>query len=217
MYGDPFAAARRQMVDQQIAGRGVRDRRVLQTMAEVPRHRFLPAEYRHLAYDDSALPIGECQTISQPYMVGVMTEALQLQPSSRVLEIGTGSGYQTAVLAEIAAEVYTVERFETLSDEARALLTELGYRNVQFRVDDGSQGWPEAAPFDAILITAAAREIPEPLQAQLAPGGRLVVPLGDRSLQELYRLTRIDGEWRREAITPCRFVPLVAEAGWPED
>ena len=217
MYGDPFAAARRQMVDQQIAGRGVRDPRVLQTMAEVPRHRFLPAEYRHLAYDDSALPIGECQTISQPYMVAVMTEALRLEPSSRVLEIGTGSGYQTAVLAEIAAEVYSVERFEILSEEARALLSELGYRNVHFRVDDGSRGWPEAAPFDAILVTAAAREIPEALQDQLAPGGRLVVPLGDRSLQELYRLTRTDGEWRREAITPCRFVPLVAEEGWPED
>lgn len=217
MYGDPFAAARRQMVDQQLARRGVRDRRVLGAMAEVPRHRFVPLGYRHLAYDDSALPIGECQTISQPYMVAVMTEALRLEPTSRVLEIGTGSGYQTAVLAEIAAEVFTVERFETLSEPARSLVSELGYRNVRFRVDDGSRGWPEAAPFDAILVTAAAREIPEALKEQLTTDGRLVIPLGDRSLQELVRISRAGGEWRQEPITPCRFVPLVAEAGWPED
>jgi protein-L-isoaspartate(D-aspartate) O-methyltransferase len=217
VYGDPYAAARRQMVDQQLAQRGIRDRCVLEAIARVPRHRFVPPDYRHLAYDDSALPIGECQTISQPYMVGVMTEALHVQPDARVLEIGTGSGYQTAVLAELASEVYTIERFETLSSHARDLLTELGYRNVRFRVDDGAGGWPEAAPFDGILVTAAAREVPGALEEQLKDGGRLVVPLGDRSLQELYRLTREGAEWRREPITPCRFVPLVAAEGWPED
>lgn len=205
------------MVDQQLLRRGIRDPSVLETMATVPRHRFVPQEYRHLAYDDSALPIGECQTISQPYMVAVMTEALRLEPTSRVLEVGTGSGYQTAILAELAREVYTVERFESLSDSAKALLHELGYRSIFFRVGDGSKGWPEAAPFDAILVTAAAREIPEALQAQLTPGGRLVIPLGDRTLQELYRVTREGEAWRMENVTSCRFVPLVAEAGWPED
>ncbi|MBI4512860.1 MAG: protein-L-isoaspartate(D-aspartate) O-methyltransferase [Gemmatimonadetes bacterium] len=205
------------MVDQQLVRRGIRDLRVLDAMAKVPRQRFVPEEYRHLAYDDSALPIGECQTISQPYMVAVMTEALGLEPGSRVLEVGTGSGYQTAILAELAAQVYTVERFDTLSENARALLCELGYRNILSRVGDGSKGWPEAAPFDAILVTAAAREIPEELEAQLAPQGRLVIPIGDRTLQDLYRVSREGEGWRMENITSCRFVPLVAEAGWPED
>jgi protein-L-isoaspartate(D-aspartate) O-methyltransferase len=217
VYGDPTAAARRQMVDEQIARRGVRDPRVLDAMARVPRHRFVPPEVRHLAYDDSALPIGECQTISQPYIVALMTEALRLGPEDRVLEIGTGSGYQTAVLAELAREVYTVERFESLSRAARELLRELGYGNVHFRVGDGSQGWPEAAPFDAVLVTAAAREVPPALAEQMAPGGRLVLPLGDRSLQDLVRITRTPDGWREERLTSCRFVPLVADAGWPED
>ncbi len=150
-------------------------------------------------------------------MVAVMSEALQVQPRDRLLEIGTGSGYQTAVLAELAAEVYTIERFEELSEAAQGLLEELGYRNVRFAVGDGSKGWPEAAPFEGILVTAAAREVPAELETQLAPGGRLVIPLGDRSLQELVRVTWQRGAWRREQITSCRFVPLVADSGWPED
>jgi protein-L-isoaspartate(D-aspartate) O-methyltransferase len=199
------------MVEKQIRRRGVRDTRVLEAMERVPRHRFITGDYRQLAYDDSALPIEANQTISQPYMVAAMTEALEPAPDSRVLEVGTGSGYQTAVLAEIVERVYTVERVEELAERARAILDELGYRNVEYRVGDGSRGWPEMAPFDGILVTAAAVTVPDPLLRQLANGGRLVIPVGGPPDQDLYQIRREGNSYERRFLTRCRFVPLVEE------
>lgn len=210
-----YGAARQKMVDQQLLNRGIRDHGVLSALLKVPRHMFVPEAFRSQAYADGALPIAEGQTLSQPYMVAVMTEALALFGDERVLEVGTGSGYQTAVLAELAAEVYTIERYPLLEEESRLLLEELGYGNIRFRAGDGTLGWPEAAPFHAILVTAGAPAVPEQLREQLDPeGGRLVIPIGDRLEQELYLYTRADGELHREWITTCRFVPLVGEEGW---
>ena len=209
MPRDAQRALRRAMVEEQIRRRGVRDRRVLAALAGVPRHRFVPPALLHAAHDDAPLPIGCGQTISQPYMVALMTAALAPRRTHRVLEIGTGSGYQAAVLARIVRRVYTVERLGELSAAAEERLVGLGYRNVEFRVGDGSEGWPEAAPFDGILVTAAAPEIPEPLLAQLAPGGRIAVPVGDRSLQVLTIAERGAGGYRQWTETACRFVPLI--------
>ena len=197
------------MVEKQIRRRGVRDTRVLEAMERVPRHRFIVGDYQRLAYDDSALPIEANQTISQPYMVAAMTEALEPAPDSQVLEVGTGSGYQTAVLAEIVERVYTVERVEELAERARAILDELGYENVDYRIGDGSQGWPEMAPFDGILVTAAAVTVPDPLLRQLANGGRLVIPVGGPPDQDLYQIRREGNSYERRFLTRCRFVPLV--------
>lgn len=207
-----FAAAREAMVARQIEARGVRDPLVLAALRRVPRHRFVPPRLADDAYRDSALPVGHGQTISQPYVVGAMTEALELTGSERVLEIGTGSGYQAAVLAEIAAEVYSIEIVEPLAERARALLLdELGYENLHLRTGDGYQGWPEAAPFDAILLTAAPDHVPEPLLEQLAPGGRLVLPVGARD-QELVRLRKTGDAVTRERLFFVRFVPMTGEA-----
>ena len=206
------------MIERQIRARGVRDPRTLAALQCIPRHIFLPSEHRHLAYRDLASPIGEGQTISQPYMVALMTEALQPRPGERVLEIGTGSGYQTAVLAEIVGrggEVCTVERHPRLSFPARNLLDELGYDNVRFRIGDGTRGWPEQAPFDRIMVTAAGPRVPPPLRSQLREdGGRLVIPIGARREQELLAFTRWGTELVRESLGVVQFVPLVGEQGW---
>lgn len=203
------------MVQRDLEGRGITDPRVLDAMGSVPREAFVPERSASLAYRDRALPLSNGQTISQPYMVAAMTEALKLEPGDRVLEIGTGSGYQTAVLAEIAREVYTVERIDTLSEEAREVLERLGYSNVRFRVGDGTLGWPEEAPFDAILVTAASPDVPDSLVTQLEEaGGRLVIPVGSRGLQTLMRIVRQGEEFEATELMGCRFVPLVGEEGW---
>lgn len=209
MPRDPQRGARHAMVEEQIRRRGISDRRVLAALATVPRHPFVPPSLLHAAHDDAPLPIGCGQTISQPYMVALMTAVLALRRTHRVLEIGTGSGYQAAVLAHIVRRVYTVERLGALSAAAAERLHGLGYLNVEYRVGDGTEGWPEAAPFDGILVTAAAPEIPEPLLAQLAPGGRIAVPVGDRSLQILTVAERGSGGFRRWTEGACRFVPLI--------
>jgi protein-L-isoaspartate(D-aspartate) O-methyltransferase len=206
---------REAMVQQQIAARGVRDRRVLGAMARVPRHAFVPAELGNLAYADRPLPIGDDQTISQPYVVAAMTELAHLRPGSRVLEIGTGSGYQTAVLAELGAEVYSIEIVEPIAVRVRALLEQLGYGDrIHLRTCDGYAGWPEVAPFHSILVTAAPPEIPRPLLAQLRVGGRMVVPVGpEGGKQELYVVTRIgDDVFERDDAFPVAFVPMTGEA-----
>jgi protein-L-isoaspartate(D-aspartate) O-methyltransferase len=202
---------REQMVQQQIAARGVRDRRVLEAMREVPRHMFVPPEMRPYAYLDSPLLIGHEQTISQPYIVGFMTEALKLRPEDRVLEIGTGSGYQAAVLSVLVREVYSIEIVEPLATEAAKRLRRLGYSNVRVRAGDGYRGWPEAAPFDAIVVTAAPDHVPKPILDQLAIGGRLVVPLG-KYFQTLTRIRRIATGFKTEQLLPVRFVPMTGEA-----
>jgi len=209
-------AARLRMVDQQLIGRGIKDQRVLQAMREVPRHRFVPSNLWDVAYNDSPLPIGQGQTISQPYIVAYMSELLNLKPEHQALEIGTGSGYQAAVLSRLARRVYTVERIETLSHQAQQILNELGYTNIQYRISDGGYGWPEAAPFDAIIVTAAAPEVPAPLLAQLGEGACLVAPVGPAGYQELVRLTRCGEHTFTEYLTPVAFVPLVGEHGWRE-
>lgn len=196
------------MVDSQIKARGVGDRRVLDAMRKIPRHLFVPESLRSLAYADEPLPIGEGQTISQPYIVAYMTEALELRGHERVLEVGTGSGYQTAVLAELVCEVWTVEIVESLSLRAREALESLEYRNIRFKVGDGSQGWPEGAPFEAIVVTAAAARVPEALKGQLGPRGRMVLPVGT-DLQELYLVRRENDEFRTKPLLSVRFVPLV--------
>ena len=208
---DPTEGARSRMVADQIAARGVSDSRVLDAMRRVPRHRLVPEEQQQLAYQDRPLPIGHGQTISQPFIVAFMTASLDLDGSERVLEIGTGSGYQTAVLAELAKTVYSIEIVAPLAERARAALAELGYENVTVRAGDGYQGWPEAAPFDAIIVTAAPDHVPAPLIQQLAVGGRMIVPVGS-AVQELVLLTRTAAGIERERVLPVRFVPMTGEA-----
>jgi protein-L-isoaspartate(D-aspartate) O-methyltransferase len=205
---DEFESERRKMVDYQIRARGVRDPRVLAAMEKIPRHLFVPENLRAYAYADEPLPIGEGQTISQPFIVAYMTEALGLRGTERVLEVGTGSGYQSALLAELAREVFTIEIIESLSLGAQEILGGLGDRNVRFKVGDGSQGWPEEAPFDAIMVTAAAGRIPEALEAQLGPEGLMIVPVGTDS-QELFLVRSGKKGLKRERLLPVRFVPLV--------
>ncbi|MFN2130119.1 MAG: protein-L-isoaspartate(D-aspartate) O-methyltransferase [Anaerolineae bacterium] len=209
-----LARERKEMVRRQIKGRRIQDELVLEAMRTVPRHRFVPAYVRGSAYRDAPLPIGEGQTISQPYVVAFMTAALQLSGGEKVLEIGTGSGYQAAVLALIAGEVISVERLPRLAEEARRTLAELGYDNVRVVVGDGTQGWPEEAPYDAIMVTAASPEVPAPLLQQLADGGRLVAPVGPRHTQQLVRVRREGEEFRREDLLGVAFVPLIGEHGW---
>lgn len=205
-----YEALRRGMAESQIRGRGVSDPRVLDAMMRVPRHLFAPDRYREQAYEDHPLPIGQGQTISQPYIVALMLEALALQPGDRVLEVGTGSGYVTALLAELVTQVISIERHGRLADGARELLTRLGYSNVQVVVGDGSEGFAEVAPYNAILVSAAAREIPEALIAQLAEGGRMIVPIGGEDSQQL-QFVRMEGGQSKIALRElCRFVPLVA-------
>ena len=211
-----FETLRHLMVEHQLERRGIRDPLVLEAMRSVPREAFVPPELADEAYADGPLPIGEGQTISQPYIVALMVEALELRGGERVLEIGAGSGYAAAVLAEIAAEVYTVERHAPLAREARERLRALGYDHVQLRVGDGSRGWPEHAPYAAIVVAAGAPDVPEALEEQLAVGGRLVIPVGQgRTLQELLRLRRLsETEYQREELGGVRFVPLVGAEGW---
>lgn len=213
---EPWAAEQRQQLIQHgLSSRGLHDPRVLEAMGSIPRHWFVPEAFQAAAYEDRPLPIGCQQTISQPFVVALMTAALSVQPSDRVLEIGTGSGYQTAVLSRLAAEVYSVERHEWLAERAYGVLGKLGCRNVRFRVGDGTLGWVEYAPFDAILVTAAAPHVPPPLVAQLAPGGRMVMPVGTRRAQELVRLVRgRDGRLSTQVLQPVRFVPLIGSFGW---
>lgn len=209
---------RQAMVDRQLRARGIRDPLVLDAMGAVPREVFLPPEHRHLAYSDQAVPIGRGQTISQPYMVAAMTEALRPRPGDRVLEVGTGSGYQTAVLARIVSEVFTVERFEPLSEAARRILDRLDVENVHYRVGDGSLGWPGEDPFDGILVTAGAPRVPDVLKEQVSDdGGRLVIPVGPRGTQKLVRYVKEGTEIVAEHLMACRFVPLVGEEGWEDD
>ena len=203
--------ARRRMVANQIAARGVRDSRVLEAMRKVPRHLFVPAAIQAKAYQDTALRIGHGQTISQPYIVAYMTQAARILPTDRVLEIGTGSGYQAAVLACLSLEVYTIEIVEPLGRKAKSLLESLEYENIQVRIGDGFDGWPEMAPFDAIVVTAAPLQVPQPLVDQLQVGGRLILPLGGKS-QELVRMTRTAGGLKREILLPVRFVPMAEKA-----
>jgi protein-L-isoaspartate(D-aspartate) O-methyltransferase len=204
------------MVEDQIIARGVTDERVLAAMRKVPRHEFLPEAIRVMAYQDSALPVGEGQTMSQPYMVAVMSELLALIGTERVLEIGTGSGYQAAVLAELCEKVYTVERIKVLADRARAALDHLGYRTVAIKVYDGTYGWKEMAPFDAIIVTAGSPDIPAPLVDQLKEGGRLVIPVGERFGQTLMKVVKTPGGPVIERSIPCVFVPLIGNHGWKE-
>jgi protein-L-isoaspartate(D-aspartate) O-methyltransferase len=213
---DGFEFARRQMVDRQIRDRGVRDARVLAAMSAVPRHAFVLPEYLEAAYADRPLPLGEGQTISQPYMVAAMAEALALSGTERVLEIGAGSGYQAAVLSILAREVIAVETKPRLAQLCRERLARLGYSNVRVIEGDGSLGLPAAAPFDAILVSAAAPAVPQPLIDQLAEGGRIAIPVGDSESQQVLRITKRDAEIRRENLYHCRFVPLVGQHGWSE-
>jgi protein-L-isoaspartate(D-aspartate) O-methyltransferase len=213
---DEFEANRRQMVATQVRARGVRDRRVLDALVRVPRHEFIPPSMVRHAHEDRALPIAEGQTVSQPYMVAVMTELLELTGTERVLEIGTGSGYQAAVLAELAAEVFTIERHPALSTRARVTLTALGYTNIRCRVSDGTRGWPEEAPFDRILVTAAGPDVPPSLLAQLSDPGILVIPVGRAGAQDLTRVRRKDGRDETEVLFRCAFVPLVGVEGQSE-
>ena len=206
---DQFVRARRAMIERDLMTRGIRDARVLEAMGSIERELFVPAKLRSLAYEDRPLSIGEGQTISQPYMVAFMTQLLSLKGTERVLEIGTGSGYQTAVLGEIAAEVYSIEIIPKLSERAKILLVQLGLDNVHLKVGDGFFGWAEQGPFDAILVTAAAPKIPEPLWRQLREGGRLIMPLGaERQAQTLVRVTKSDGKQVVEELTGVVFVPL---------
>ncbi len=208
--------AKQHMLRYQLEARGITDRRVLDAMARVPRERFVPAHLQAEAYADRALPIDCQQTISQPFIVALMTQSLHCEGSEKVLEIGTGSGYQTAVLAELADQVVSMERYRKLSEQAGLLLGELGYRNVVLVCGDGTCGWPELAPYDRILVTAAAPQYPIPLFEQLAEGGLLVIPLGDREYQMLYAIRKTGGKPQAEKICPCRFVPLIGQYGWPE-
>ncbi|MFH1138153.1 MAG: protein-L-isoaspartate(D-aspartate) O-methyltransferase [Pseudomonadota bacterium] len=214
-----YRLPRRQMVERQIRDRGVKDQRVLDAMLKIPRHFFVEEALIHQAYGDRPLPIGESQTISQPVMVAQMTEALELKGNERVLEIGTGSGYQAAILAELAYRVYTIERFRSLMIKARQLLEGLGYRNIVFLNGDGTRGWAEQAPFEAIMVTAGAPDVPAPLVEQLAPGGRLVIPVGkSRMNQTLLKIVKDQsGALTEHNLGGCRFVDLVGQHGWTEN
>jgi protein-L-isoaspartate(D-aspartate) O-methyltransferase len=204
-----FAAQRRRMVDQQLKPRGIKDERLLAAMAKVPREEFIPVDARADAYDDRALPIGYDQTVSQPYIVAFMTEQLRPRPSDRVLEIGSGSGYQAAILAELVAEVYTIDIVEPLAKTAEAALQRIGYKNVHVKV--GHKAWPEEAPFDAVIVTCAPEKVPQPLVDQLKDGGRMVIPVGERFAQQLYLLEKKNGQLKESATLPVRFVPMLRE------
>lgn len=214
MTEDRYAALRERMVDQQIRARGVVDPRVLAAMRKVPRHLFIPQFLWDQAYNDYPLPIGEDQTISQPYIVALMTELLEIKETDRVLEIGTGSGYQAAILAELAAAVFSIDRVGGLADQARLVLDSLGYTNVKIRVGDGTLGWPEEMPFDAIIVTAGAPKVPRPLTEQLALGGRLVIPVGDIWSQTLTCVRKTESGLKFEYHGGCRFVRLIGKYGW---
>jgi len=215
--GDTYAEARRRMVTEQLSSRDIRSPRVLAAMLDIPRHRFVPEDERDLAYADTPLPIGYRQTISQPYIVALMSQLLNLSGAERVLEIGTGSGYQAAILAALAGQVYTIERIPELCRQARSVLADLGLENVTLVEGDGTRGLPEQAPFQGILVTAAAPGVPEPLKEQLAEGGQLVLPVGGRGGQMLERWRRSGDRFDREQIAPVAFVPLIGAHGWSSE
>jgi protein-L-isoaspartate(D-aspartate) O-methyltransferase len=209
-----FAWARERMVQEQLVARGIADSRVLAAMRKIPRHLFVDAGIVNRAYDDSALPIGDKQTLSQPYMAALMTETLGLSGSEKVLEVGTGSAYQTALLAELCFNVFSVEKIRALSLKARVLLDRLDYQNIALHVGDGTIGWSEHAPYDAIIVTAGAPKAPQPLLDQLSMGGRLVIPVGDEQGQTLVRVTRTRTGFKQEQLGECKFVKLLGKYGW---
>ena len=211
---DAYETSRARMVEEQLAHRGITDERVLTAMRRVPRHLFVEEPLRDRAHDDHPLPIGEEQTISQPYIVGLMTQLLELRGQEKILEVGTGSGYQTAVLAELARRVCSIERLPRLAERARSLLEQLGYDNVWVRVGSGTLGWPDEAPFDRILVTAGGPSVPPPLFQQLAEGGRMVVPVGDVANQTLTVVEKIRGEMKTRPCGDCKFVKLVGKYAW---
>ncbi len=202
------------MVEEQIVSRGIKDAKLISAMKKIPRHLFVEEALQSQAYSDHPLPIGEKQTISQPYMVALMTEALLLTGKERVLEIGTGSGYQTAILAELSEKVFSIERIRPLAIRARKLLYELGYFNVEIKIFDGTFGWMDESPFDAIIVTAGSPDIPQPLIDQLATGGRLVIPVGDAFVQDLFRVIKTEEGVKKEDLGGCRFVKLIGKYGW---
>jgi protein-L-isoaspartate(D-aspartate) O-methyltransferase len=212
-----FPKARLKMVEEQIIARGIKDPKLIAAMKKVPRHLFVEEALQNQAYSDHPLPIGEKQTISQPYMVALMTEALLLTGKEKVLEIGTGSGYQAAILAELSEKVFSIERIRPLATRARKLLYELGYFNVEIKIFDGTYGWIEESPFDAITVTAGAPHIPQPLIDQLAMGGRLVIPVGDAFVQDLFRVTKTEQGTKKEDLGGCRFVKLIGRYGWEDE
>ncbi len=209
-----FKEERRAMVQMQLSPRGIADENVLRVMGEVPRHRFVPQDVVECSYDDRPLPIGEGQTISQPYMVALMTQCLELDGDEKVLEIGSGSGYQAAILAELAKQVYTIERIESLRVRSREILEGLGYSNVELKAGDGSEGWAEFAPYDGIIVTAGSPEIPEALTGQLNEGGRLVIPVGGYYSQDLVVVQKVGGDLEKRNVCGCVFVPLIGKHGW---
>ncbi len=212
-----FREERLAMVENQLRKRGIRDERVLAAMAKVPRHLFVPSGSQTESYEDRPLPIGEGQTISQPYMVAVMTQSLDLKGEEKVLEIGTGSGYQAAILSELAQSVFTIERIPVLIEKAQRILKDLGYEEIHCQWGDGTQGLPEHAPFEGIIVTAGAPEVPQALKSQLSDGGRLVIPVGPRFSQSLLKITREGNHFHEEDITGCVFVPLLGKYGWKEE
>ena len=209
---DEFAAQRQRMVQEQLMPRGIHDERVVAAMAKVPREEFVPPEVRAASYTDQPLPIGYGQTISQPFIVAFMTEQLRPSSKNRVLEIGTGSGYQAAVLGELVAEVYSIEIVESLVKSAETTLQRLGYKNVHVKAGDGYKGWPEFAPFDVIIVTCAPDHIPQPLTEQLKEGGRMIIPVGPAGVQQLYLLEKRNGQLQQSAVELVRFVPMTGEA-----
>jgi protein-L-isoaspartate(D-aspartate) O-methyltransferase len=211
-----LAREHQRMVQEQLVPRGIKDKRVLAAMAKVPREEFVPPESRAASYEDGPLPIGYDQTISQPYIVAFMTEQLRLSPTDRVLEVGTGSGYQAAILAELAGEIYTIEIVAPLAQSAEVALQRLGYKNVHVKLGDGYKGWPENAPFDAIIVTCAPNKVPQLLTDQLKESGRMIVPVGDRFAQQLYLLEKKNGQLKESVTLPVRFVPMSGEATRPK-
>ncbi len=212
-----FPKARLKMVEEQIFSRGIKDAKLIAAMKKIPRHLFVEEALQSQAYSDHPLPIGEKQTISQPYMVALMTEALLLTGKEKVLEIGTGSGYQTAILAELSEKVFSIERIRPLALRARELLYELGYFNVEIKIFDGTLGWMEESPFDAIMVTAGSPDIPQTLLDQLAIGGRLVIPVGDAFVQDLIRVIKTEEGVKKEDLGGCRFVKLIGKYGWEKE
>ncbi len=212
-----YTDERLNMVDSQLVRRGIKDKRVLDAMSKVPRHLFVPPEVTSVAYTDQPLSIGESQTISQPYMVALMSECLELRGGEKILEMGTGSGYQTAILAELGFSVYTIERIITLSVRAQRTLKHLGYENIKFNVGDGTLGWPENAPYDGIMVTAGAPKISQVLIDQLSEGGRIVLPVGNSFSQELVVVSKINGKIKTKNICGCMFVPLIGKHGWNKE
>jgi len=211
---DTLESKKSSMIETQLKSRGISSSEVLRAMSVVPRHKFVSSEYSEAAYNDGPLSIGSGQTISQPYMVAMMTEALMLSKNDKVLEIGTGSGYQAAVLREITSNIYSVERISTLAEKAENLLTLLGYNDIKIMVGDGSLGWPEQAPFDAIIVTSGSPGVPETLMSQLNDGGRMIIPVGSRSSQRIIRIIRAGDNYNKEEMLSCIFVPLIGKYGW---